>query len=103
MPAVVMTSSAKMPSSCWGRYRNVRVVEINHYDLNVRGWDWRPASVQAKEVVRVYRSYGPQSEGKTDRCAYRRALVEAQTLADSINSAGDLATIEQIIGAGGSA
>jgi len=103
MPAVVMTSSASMPSSCKGRYRNVRCVEISHWDLNVNGWDWRPASIRAKGVVRVLRDYGARSEGKTDRCAYRVTLKSAQEWCDAYNSAGDVATAEQLIGAGGSA
>ena len=101
MPAVVMTSSARVGK--FHGYRNVRVVEICHWDLNTKGWDWRPYGIQSKDVIRVYRDYGPRAEGKTERCAYRVALAAAEQLAREINSAGDLATVEQIIGAGGSA
>jgi hypothetical protein len=105
MPAVVMTASAPVKGKArqYGRYRVVRVVEINHWDLNAKGWNWRPTSIRCREVVRVYRDYGACSEGRTERCQYRVALADAERMCREINSAGDLATVEQIIGAGGSA
>lgn len=103
MPAVVMTASASMPSNCKGIYRHVRVVELCHWDLNTKGWDWRPASISSKEVVRVLLRYGPQHVGKTERSAYHRTIKIAEAWCAEFNSAGDVATAEQLIGAGGSA
>jgi hypothetical protein len=78
MPYTVMTSSAKMPASCKGRYRNVAVVE----------WDGatypKMISERARGVVRVIRHYGALSVGKTERCAYRRAVREAEVLVASL-------------------
>lgn len=105
MPAIITTASASMPASCRGEYRHVRIVAVCHWILNhnPRGWDWQPPSVRSKEVIRVLRDYGPQSVGKTERCAYQRTLKAAQEWALAYNSAGDAATAEDLIGAGGSA
>src|SRR5215472_5928441 len=96
---VVHTACASMPSSCRGRYRKVYVIQVMSYDWN-RGW--RPTAVTNKGV-RLIRDYGPQSVGKTERCAYQRALKHAEAYAQQLNNAGDVATAEDIIGAGGSA
>lgn len=78
---IVMTSSAKMPSSCGGRYRNVAVVELEDGFVGIPTM----ISTHARGVKRVVRHYGPQSVGKTDRCAYARAFKAAQALADEMN------------------
>jgi hypothetical protein len=96
---IVYTSTAAMPSSCWGRYRNVMVVGVNYYDYN-RGFF--PSNARQKQV-RVARHLGHHCVGKTERCAYARACREAERIALELNAAGDAATIEDIIGAGGSA
>lgn len=85
---IVMTSAAKMPSSCWGTYRNVAVVEIDH----AMGEGFVPAyiSEHAKGVSRIVRHYGAQHAGRTSRCAYARAKREATELAESL-SIDDLA------------
>lgn len=101
--AIVMSSQASMPGSCKGRYRYVTVVEVCHWDANVGGPDWRPTSMRAKSVLRIIRRTGPHSVGKTERCAYAVALASANDLARAYNNAGDAATAEDLIGAGGSA
>jgi hypothetical protein len=89
------------PNSCWGQYRNVAVVQVLSYDCN-RGIIPKMLSRRAKGVLRI-RHLGHHSVGKTDRCAYRQALKRAEQLAYELNNAGDAATVEDIIGAGGSA
>lgn len=98
---VVMTSAANIPSSCWGRYRRVAVVDVLYYDWN-RGIKPAMISERAKGVYRLI-DLGNHSVGKTDRCAYKRALARAEAMARELNAAGDPATVENIIGAGGSA
>lgn len=77
----VMTSTAKMPTSCWGRYRNVAIVETvdNTYPSMI--------SERARGVIRIVKHYGPHHVGATDRSAYQRALKEAQEAAAALNAA----------------
>ena len=77
---VVMTSSAHMPSSCWGVYRNVAVVEVAEGCLY-------PAMIseRARGVVRIVRHYGPQNVGKSERCAFQRTMREPNALANQLN------------------
>jgi hypothetical protein len=98
---IVMTAAAHMPSSCRGRYRRVAVVEVMSYDLNHGN---APKRIDARDR-RIYRiiDLGKHNVGKTDRCAYARTLKHAHELAHRLNNARDLATAEDIIGAGGSA
>jgi hypothetical protein len=98
---IVMTAAAHMPSSCRGRYRRVAVVEVMSYDLN-HGNAPKRIDARDRRIFRVI-DLGKHSVGKTERCAYARALKQAEALAYRLNNAGDLATAEQIIGAGGSA
>jgi hypothetical protein len=92
---IVMTSSAKMPNSCWGRYRNIAIVEVGYYDYN-RGS--RPAmiSTRARNVLRV-RNLGHHNVGKTERCAYRRALADAERLAYQLNNTPTVEAGEDIL------
>ena len=72
---VVAESAACMPSSCWGRYRRVAVLEMA---------DGAPApkmiSERARGVVRVVRTWEKRADGLTERCAAARARVEAAAL-----------------------
>ncbi len=72
---IVMTSSAKMPSSCWGRYTNVALVQLNqeYTALNKRP---KMISEHARGVLRI-RHLGHHAEGKTERCGAARALARA--------------------------
>jgi hypothetical protein len=77
---VVMTGSAQMPSSCWGHYKRVAVVETDLAEGQPRFIGER-----AKGLVRIVETWERRNVGKTKRCAYRKALLEAQTLADKLN------------------
>lgn len=79
---VVISSSAKMPSSCWGRYRHVAVLEVR------KGWLTslpREISDRGLGVLRVVRTWDRVHVGKTERDAYTAAYREARTLADEYN------------------
>ena len=81
---IVVSSSAKMPSSCWGRYRRVAVLEIN--DECPAGGP-RMISERARGVVQIVRTWEKCSVGKAQvRCAYTRAMAEAAALAAELNA-----------------
>src|SRR5262249_35939121 len=73
---VVMTASARMPSACRGKYRRVAIVQLNQ-EYTAHGWQPKMISDRARGVLRVV-DYGHHSVGKTRRCAYAKALEEAQ-------------------------
>lgn len=83
----VVTSSARMPLSCWGRYRRVAVV------CKIEGSVPKMISDRARGIVEIVRDYGPQHEGSTERCAYERALIEAEDLAWELNQQSKGATL----------
>ena len=82
---VVVDKSAKMPNSCWGIYRRVGVVELTV--AAQRQGDF-PAmlSKRARAVHRVVDVWENCNVGTTSRCAYRRAVGEADELADKLNA-----------------
>lgn len=73
---VVMTAAAKMPRTCKGRYRRVAVVELTE------GFEGVPAMIseRARGVARIVAIWDQLNVGKTDACAYARALAEAETM-----------------------
>ena len=78
---IVMTSSAKMPSTCKGQYRNVAIVEVEE--------GYTPPSID-KRNKRIYsiRHFGVQFVGKTSRCAYEKTLAYAREEVLELNSTG---------------
>jgi len=94
-----MTSSAKMPSSCKGRYRNVAVVQLSQ---EYTAKNIRPAMIsdRARGVLRVVWHSGPQNEGKTERCGYQRALRAAEQYAFDLNNSRSVADARSIIAPG---
>ena len=79
---VVMSSCAHMPNSCWGTYRRVALVEV------VAGAKPKMISDRARGVVRVVQTWERLSVGSTARCAYRRALAEAEQLHQQVDPEG---------------
>jgi hypothetical protein len=77
---LVMTSSAKMPSSVKARYRNVAVVETDgtKYPAMISG--------HARGLVRIVSYRGRLNVGKCVRSAYALALAEADALAEELNA-----------------
>lgn len=83
---VVVSAAAAMPSSCWGRYRRVAVVEVDPARLPDGAATPRMISERARGVVRIVRTWERLNVGATDRCAFGRAMAEAETEADRLNS-----------------
>jgi hypothetical protein len=81
---IIMTASAKMPSSCKGTYRRIAVVETDLPD----GEKPKMISDHAKGVVRIVETWERLNCGKTERSAYARALHEAEVMVASLE-AGD--------------
>ena len=81
---IVKTAAASMPNSCWGVYRRVAVLEVQDGVTDVA-----MISSRARGVVSVVSTWEKLNVGQTSRCAYRRALAEAQQMASDLNSAGN--------------
>ena len=81
---IVMTAAAQMPNSCWGKYRRVAVVEVELVD----GAPVKPKmiSARARGVVAVRATWEKLNVGHTARCAFQRAVAEAEELAAEINA-----------------
>jgi hypothetical protein len=84
---VVKTSSASMPASCWGNYARVAILEVED---GLYGDDIKMISSRARGVVRVVATWEKLNVGKTERCAYDRAWVEATEIAEKLNEASEL-------------
>jgi hypothetical protein len=81
---VVKVSAANMPNSCWGSYARVAVLEIDRTKLPVGGP--KMISERARGVIRVVCVWDRLNVGKTDRCAFRRAMRQAEWVAKMNNS-----------------
>lgn len=77
---VIVSKCAKMPSSCWGKYRRVALMRVTH--------EWRNTMIspRAKGVVEVVCTWEKLNYGKTNRCAYRRAMIEADALREKLEA-----------------
>lgn len=81
---IVMTSTAKMPLSCKGRYRRVAIVEVDRVSLPF-GVP-RMISSRAKGVLRIVEDLGNLNVGKTKRGAYQKAYSEAEEKCKRLNN-----------------
>lgn len=81
---IVMTAAAKMPSSCWGKYGRVAVVEC------APGMVPKQINPNHKAVKRIVQLWDRRRIGKTSRSAFQRALAEAEEYCEELNLA-DLA------------
>ena len=79
---IVQVASANMPNSCWGIYNRVAVLEV--HDGVTRA---SMISDRSRDVVRVVETWEALNVGKTERCAYRRALKQARAIAADMNVA----------------
>ena len=82
MTFIVMTASAKMPSSCWGRYGKVAVLEIEDPASPPK-----MISERARGVKRIVMLRDKLHIGKTHG-AFQAALGEANELAKKLNAQG---------------
>lgn len=76
---IVMSSAAKMPSSCWGKYRRVALVEVE------KGVRPKMISARAKGVIQIIQTWERLNVGTSNRCAYSVALAAANDLATIYN------------------
>lgn len=79
---IVQTSAARMPTSCWGRYRNVAVLEVDADRDSVA-----MISTRARGCRRIVSYRGKLNVGSSGRDAYSVALREAYGLAARLNAA----------------
>ena len=70
----IVDSCAKMPGSCWGRYRRVAVLEVKD------GYQAKSIDARPHYVVRVVETWEKLNSGKGVRDAHTRALREAEEL-----------------------
>lgn len=76
----IMTASERMPGGCMGRYRRIALVETETTE--------RPAMIskRARGMVRIIQEWRCLNSGLTERCAYRRALVEAEAALEKLRA-----------------
>lgn len=83
MPYIVQSATAHMPAAARRYpYKRVAVLEVTPGTDSVS-----MISTHARGVIRIVRTWERRSVGKTERCAYRRALADARALADELNRA----------------
>jgi Iap family predicted aminopeptidase len=71
------------------RYRNVAVVKLNE---EYAAWGFMPAMIskRARGIDHIVEHFGHHFVGKTDRCAYHKAVAEAEALAARLNHAAGI-------------
>ena len=79
---IVMTAEAKMPSKCRGKYGRIAIVETDGINLP------KQINPTHKSVIRIVRSWERLNIGKTDKCAFKKALIEANDICKELNMAG---------------
>ena len=77
---ITKTATAHMPGSCWGRYGKVAVIEVEDGVDDVA-----MISDRARGAIRVVEVWDRQFWGKSNRCAFAIAVIEAEALAASLN------------------
>lgn len=92
---IVMTSSARMPSSVRARYRNVALVKLDQH-ATARNLMPRKISTKDKSVLQVIH-YGHFHVGSTDRAAYQRMVIEAQRRARQLNNTACVGDADQLL------
>lgn len=78
----VVSSAACMPNSCWGVYRRVAVLEVDHHERPGH----TPTRIADVRGVRVVATWERLNVGTTDACAYRVALRDAEACAERLRS-----------------
>jgi hypothetical protein len=73
-----------MPGSCWGKYKRVAVIELED-DCPA---DFVPAMIseRSKGVKRIVRTWEKLNVGKTEHCAFGRAMDEARKLVEGLSN-----------------
>ena len=74
----VLTAAAKMPGKCRGVYKRVAVLRVDHHEREV---GFVPKTIREMRGVEVVRTWERCNVGKTNACAYKVALCEAEQFA----------------------
>ena len=82
---IVQTAAANMPSSCWGTYRRVAVLAVEPGLTHVA-----MISRRARGVREIVWLADKLNVGKTERCAYAKAMAHAKALAADLNAGKDV-------------
>jgi len=70
-----------MPTTCWGKYGKVAVVEVDEAVLEKHNIPQpRMISPRAIGMVRIVKEWRRLNKGTTNRCAYHKAMQEAEKL-----------------------
>lgn len=93
---IVMTSSAKMPSSVRARYVNVAVVQLNQY-YTAHGLRPKMISERAIGVLRVVHLGHYPANGTTERSGYQKAMKRAHEMARAMNGNREIAAGELLV------
>ena len=72
----IVSSSAHMPNKCWGIYRHVAIIERNDGK--------RPTIIRDTKSQKIIATWRNLNVGRTEKCAYRRALKEAEAYLASL-------------------
>jgi len=78
---VVMTATAKMPSSVRSPYRRVAVIETDLPEGVLPG----RIDIRDKHVLRIVETWERQFVGATEKCAYQRALAAAEAMVEELS------------------
>jgi hypothetical protein len=73
----VVVSAAQMPNTCKGVYKRIAVLRVDRHERPV---DWTPQTIRACRGVEIVETWERLNVGLTERCAFKRALVEANEL-----------------------
>jgi hypothetical protein len=86
---IIIISSARMPANCLGIYRRIGLLEVTPeaYEQDRSGVRRLRIDTRAKGVVRIVATWERLNVGKTDKCAFIRALTEAQALLATLENA----------------
>jgi len=76
----VLSAAAFMPSSCWGTYKRVALVQVDLDELRFGDSEPRMISERARGVMTIIETWEKLNVGSTKRCAYEVALAEAEAL-----------------------
>ena len=87
----LMTAAAQMPASCWGTYRRIAIVQIETADTVPK-----MISERAIGVVEIVATWEKLHVGKTTRCAYAKALKEANAMLADLQTRTVILTEAQI-------
>lgn len=84
--AIIMTASTTPSARCWGKYKRVAVVVVDRDVLRAEGREL-PSSISrhSRGVIRIVQTWENCNVGTSERCAYQRALVEAERVATAVN------------------